>query len=479
MQKERFLERFSKEIDDGTAAVFAGAGLSVSAGYVDWKTLLAEIARDLGLDIEREDDLVGLAQFHVNRHGGNRGHLNQLILEEFPADVEPTDAQRIVAKLPIRTIWTTNYDRLIEAALEAEQKIADVKFQVSQLAHTKPRRDATVYKMHGDVENPASAVITRDDYESYERDRGVFLNALAGDLTAKTFLFLGFSFTDPNLERILAHIRVRFKENQRPHYAIFKKIARGDFEGENADIDFDYARTKQTLVLEDLRRFNINAVLVDEYAEITELLRELYRRHRARYVFVSTAAADFSPWGEEEVMRFMATLGKLIAQQGFRLVSGVGLGTGSALLGGALYEITGDARKKLDHDLIIRPFPQHFPDAAERERHWAAYRKEMIGRAGLALFLFGNKFVDGEVVLSDGMRAEYEIARDEGLTTLPIAATGGISKVLSDEQVEDGYRGCSPEVAEQLQKLPDTVERLDELLGPIMDLLDATRNAMA
>lgn len=477
MQRERFLERFSKEIDDGTAAVFAGAGLSVSAGYVDWKKLLADVAHDLGLDIDREDDLVGVAQFHVNRHGGNRGHLNQLILEEFPAEVEPTRAQRLIAKLPIATIWTTNYDRLLERAIEAEQKIADVKFQVPQLAHTKPRRDATIYKMHGDVENPGSAVITRDDYERYERDRGAFLNALAGDLTAKTFLFLGFSFTDPNLERVLAHIRVRFQENQRPHYALFKKVARKDFEGDSAENDFEYARVKQSLVLEDLRRFNINAVLVDEYSEITEILTELYRRHRSRYVFVSTAAADFSPWGEQQVMGFMAKLGKLIAQQGFRLVSGVGLGTGSALLGGALYEISGDVRKKLDHDLIIRPFPQHFPDEEERARHWAAYRKEMIGRAGIALFLFGNKVVDDQIVPSDGMRAEFEIAREEGLLTIPIPATGSISQTLYDEQKAMGEVWGTSEVAQRLERLPMEIESLDELLGPIMDLLDASRRS--
>lgn len=123
MQKESFLERFSRDIDEGNAAIFAGAGISVAAGFVNWKSLLSGIANDLGLDVEREADLIGVAQFHVNRHGGNRGHLNQLILEEFPTAKEPTTPQRFIAKLPIGTIWTTNYDHLLERALGPVDKL--------------------------------------------------------------------------------------------------------------------------------------------------------------------------------------------------------------------------------------------------------------------------------------------------------------------------------------------------------------------
>ena len=52
--------------------------------------------------------------------------------------------------------------------------------------------------MHGDIDNPADAVISKDDYEAYPLKMGAFVSALRGDLVEKTFLFLGFSFTDPN-----------------------------------------------------------------------------------------------------------------------------------------------------------------------------------------------------------------------------------------------------------------------------------------
>ena len=40
---------------------------------------------------------------------------------------EPTQNHRILARLPIGVIWTTNYDDLIEKAFDNVQKIVDVK----------------------------------------------------------------------------------------------------------------------------------------------------------------------------------------------------------------------------------------------------------------------------------------------------------------------------------------------------------------
>lgn len=66
----------------------------------------------------------------------------------------------------------------------------------------------------------------KDDYERYYKAHKQFLSALTGDLISKTFLFVGFSFQDPNLDYILSRIRVDYEENPRQHYAIMKSIDR-------------------------------------------------------------------------------------------------------------------------------------------------------------------------------------------------------------------------------------------------------------
>ncbi|EEP27294.1 SIR2 family protein [Shuttleworthella satelles] len=50
-------------------AIFAGAGLSIGAGYYSWEELLKKPAKNLNLDISKEKhDLISLAQFYYNKH---------------------------------------------------------------------------------------------------------------------------------------------------------------------------------------------------------------------------------------------------------------------------------------------------------------------------------------------------------------------------------------------------------------------------
>ena len=111
-----FIREYTRELHNKNAAVFAGAGLSVASGYVDWAGLLAEIIQDLGLDPAKHHDLVTVAQYHCNQVGGNKAKLTQTILNHFAPAKAPT-ANHLL-RLPIFTYWTTNYDKLIEKALE-------------------------------------------------------------------------------------------------------------------------------------------------------------------------------------------------------------------------------------------------------------------------------------------------------------------------------------------------------------------------
>src|SRR5690606_35605914 len=99
-----------------------------------------------------------------------------------------------------------NYDTLIEDALRRAFRVSDIKSHVDQLTHSRPKRDAIVYKMHGDVQMPQSAIIYKEQYEKYYFTHAAFITALSGDLVSKTFLFIGFSFTDPNLDYVLSRL---------------------------------------------------------------------------------------------------------------------------------------------------------------------------------------------------------------------------------------------------------------------------------
>ncbi len=182
---------------EGDAALFVGAGLSSPAGFVDWRGLLRDCASELDLDIDREQDLVAVAQYYLNRRNRDRAGLNAILKRAFEGSGTYTDNHDIIGRLPIQTVWTTNFDRLLERAFEEKGRKVEVKSRDRHLTLPSKGREVTVYKMHGDIANPDEVIVCKEDYEKYARHHAVFQNQLAADLVTKTFLFLGFSFTRP------------------------------------------------------------------------------------------------------------------------------------------------------------------------------------------------------------------------------------------------------------------------------------------
>lgn len=48
-----FKRAYSRAIKDSYAAIFAGAGLSIPCGFVNWKGLLSDLAKEIKLDVEK------------------------------------------------------------------------------------------------------------------------------------------------------------------------------------------------------------------------------------------------------------------------------------------------------------------------------------------------------------------------------------------------------------------------------------------
>jgi len=469
---DEFIHAYSQALSDHSAAVLVGAGLSIPAGMVDWKGLMRSIAKDVGLDVAKEHDLIAVAQYHVNERGG-RQKINQTLINEFSERARLTENHRVLARLPIETYWTTNYDNLIEEALRSAGKRADIKVTAESLATTLSRRDAVVYKMHGDVGDAAKAVVTRDDYESYGTSRRgqLFSTALRGDLVSKTFLCLGFSFSDPNLDYIFSRIRVLLETNRREHYCLVRKVQRKDFRTLK---DFRYALTKQELQLRDLRRYGFIAVLLDDFNQYTDALRRLERSYRARQVFVSGSAATYAPLTDAAGERFLNLLGKRLAETGRGVITGFGIGVGPHVINGVLDHLEKEGTRNLTERLTLRPFPFSISDPVKRKRRWTAYRNEMISHAGVAIFVFGNKTgAAGDVLLADGMLEEFEIAHSAGLLVIPVGATGYVAETLYDRVWNDfaghlpNLRGLKSAMAALRQKATpeELVERILRILA--------------
>ena len=462
--KKELVINFTKAIKEGNAAIFAGAGLSRPSGYVDWKNLLRPLADEIDLDVDKENDLVAVAQYYRNRRG-TRGSINQTIVEAFSSDAEINENVRILTRLPISTYWTTNYDHLIEDGLKESSRKPDVKITQEQLAVTAPGRDAVIYKMHGDAQFPSEAVLTKDDYETYECKRPLFRTALKGDLISKTFLFIGFSFEDPNLDYVLSQIHSLVGENKRDHYCFFKKIEKDPGE---TDEEYTYRMVRQKLREEDLGRYGIQAVIIDDYGEITDLLKKIESAVKMDSVFISGSADGFdSKWSDVSAGELAYTLAKTLVKNDYRVTSGFGQGIGSSIINGALSEIYDSKYKHIDEYLCLRPFPQNIADPDKRKECFTQYRNGIIEEAGIVIFIFGITIDGGLLTDAAGCLEEFEISRKKGKIIIPVASTGYAAKTIMEEIKKDigNYSYLKDELSileneTDVQKLTDTIIRI-------------------
>ena len=258
---------------------------------------------------------------------------------------------------------------------------------------------------------------------------------------SKTFLFIGFSFNDPNLSYILSRIRLLLGENRRDHYCLLRQVQRSDFK---TAAEFHYAQARQQLQVNDLKRYGIIGLLVDDYKEYTKVLRRIAHRYKMARVFVSGSASDYAPWDISKAQELIQELSRSLIAAGFGVVSGFGEGVGPFVVNGILAQLEHDGTQVLDDRIILRPFPIAIADAAERKRRWKAYRQDMLAQAGVAVFLFGNKRnASGTIVAADGMEEEFAIATAKHLLVIPVGCTGSVAASLH-QRVLDHFTDYFP-----------------------------------
>lgn len=448
ISKKKLIKEIEKAIHSHELGAFIGAGLSIPAGFCSWQSLLEGPAEDLGLKVEKEHDLVSLAQYYSNSN--KRTSIDDLVKSQFSKLVDPTENHRLLSQLPITTFWTTNYDKLIEKALEKNMKLPYVKTTDEQLRGTIGNFDAIVYKLHGDVDSPEDAVITRSDYEEFGyKKRALFREVLEGDLLTKTFIFLGFSFSDPNFNYVISRLRVLLDEkNTRRHYCIMKRVL-------DTDEDADYKRIRQNLQIEDLNRYGIFTHLVDQYSEITDILKTLVDKYRRKTIFISGSADSYGDYSYEEGKEYVHKLAFELSRNGYHIVNGYGKGIGEFVLNGVAEYCLTSSNVKMREVLTLMPFPQNRSSGIDLSKLYNKIREQMIEISGIAIFIFGNKKNEN---IARGVLEEYEIAKTKGLLCLPIGYTGGASKEIFDMVKEENVSKEAMEAINQSnQKVNDSI----------------------
>jgi hypothetical protein len=263
LQLER-LQAIKESYLNGRLIPFVGAGYSmVVNGSPSWEGVLRELAqlvtkkgdcklfRDLkGDPWERLEFLVDLIAKRSNGKKKARGKkalekVRTTIVEKLRAmeSVAETDGsschERLVASF--RRIYTTNYDQLLEIAcrrgLNSQRLTAVTIFDAASAGHERdvwckqnavsnspsapgPPQIVQIVKFHGDstLQGQKQMVVTESDYYRRLIDLDAKDMAFMRDLLFHDFLFLGYSFRDPNLKYVL-HQMKRLLEEIEPEFS--------------------------------------------------------------------------------------------------------------------------------------------------------------------------------------------------------------------------------------------------------------------
>jgi hypothetical protein len=211
------------DIAQGRCLPFIGAGFSKNASLPpglampDWQTLAGVLSRDA--ETKPGIDPVEVAQRYEQRFG--RVQLIEAIREALhPEKARPGKSHHAFVHLPFDTIYTTNFDLLLEDAYsEATRPYRSLVGEV-QLPFHAGQIASSIIKMHGDLRHEEHIVVTKRDYDEFMQRHPVIATHLSAMLITRTPLFIGYSLSDPDFNNIRKIVRSRLGVFERMSYVI-------------------------------------------------------------------------------------------------------------------------------------------------------------------------------------------------------------------------------------------------------------------
>lgn len=410
LNKEQFLNQFTRQALDERISLFVGAGASANAGYPSWYNLFKPLAKELGTPLEESINYYRVAQYYSNKFG--QAELKKRINEIINKNDFYSPLINELIDIGFTNIWTTNFDNVLELNYSSRNILINKVFRDADLSNVELNKRINIYKMNGDISNPEGIVATQKDYEEYSESHRMMLMFLKRELISSTFLFIGYSFTDNLVMDCLSEI-TRYLGDATPyHYTIMKN--------DNSNPYFNY-------FIDDLeRRYHIRVLLVNEYTDIYFVLNELNQKIRSKKVFISGAFRSF----EQNIEEYSHNLSKSITTQllsnDYRIVNGIGRHFGTHIIGYANEYLAKKGIKDKEKYIIVRPFVGMGEKSLEDKKK---LREEVIGGCGSAIFVFGdyNQQLPNP---NSGVQEEFEIAMDNHKTIIPVAYPGMRSEVI-------------------------------------------------
>lgn len=199
------VDRLARDIVPERTVIFFGAGSSIPSGSPSAAALSGAIASRFDIPAEGYTLAETAELAELNR---DRRALIECVREEFPQP-SPTGGLTNLALYEWKSIFTTNYDELIERCYS--QKSRDLVTYTTNFDFSKPVRPNSqfLFKMHGTLNediidgSKSRMILTVSDYDKAEEYRDFLFDRLRSDISGSDLLIVGYSLSDPDIKSIV------------------------------------------------------------------------------------------------------------------------------------------------------------------------------------------------------------------------------------------------------------------------------------
>jgi SIR2-like domain len=199
------LKDLAKEVSPMNTVLLFGSGSSIPSGAPPVATLIQKFSKafDVEADGYNLSEIASICEAKTSR----RRVID--LVRELCSNLKPTGGLKNLPLYPWKSIFTTNYDDLIEQAYTGKGKKVRVYHSNFSFTTSDESEDGALFKLHGTIEHDicdghtSRIILSEADYEQTETYRDSLYDRLKGDLAGSDLIIIGHSLADPDIKTVV------------------------------------------------------------------------------------------------------------------------------------------------------------------------------------------------------------------------------------------------------------------------------------
>ena len=216
LQDDSQLRYLVTQCASGRCVLFVGAGLSLACVDAAGRhgptgpELAEELAQQFLAESASNRPLSLIVEFSLTN--ASKSDIDSAIAERL-GDLQPTEAIKRLPIIPWRSLFTTNFDTVLEQAYSSAENpsrnVRTIYSSQTNLAQLGPE-EIPLYKVHGSIDRLDSSegrlALTSEDLARARREQGKIFQRLADEIGEYTVLYLGYGREDQTFHELLGEV---------------------------------------------------------------------------------------------------------------------------------------------------------------------------------------------------------------------------------------------------------------------------------